>query len=130
MEDGNPDSGIDQALGLWDGFFDLGEPNRYSQEMQLNYELPFNKVPALDFINAQYTYTSNFDWQRGGDAIREVAGEDINTVQNANTHNLTTSLSMQKFYDFLGLGRRNAKAAPKATVRSAKSGNAPSKADV
>lgn len=113
MEDGNPGSEIDHALGLWDGFFDLGEPNRHSQEMQLNYELPFNKVPALDFINAQYTYTSNFDWQRGGDAIREVAGEDINTVQNANTHNLTTSLSMQKLYDVLGLGRKNVKAPPR-----------------
>src|SRR5690606_24593228 len=104
--------------------FDLGEPNRHSQEMQLNYELPFNKIPALDFINAQYTYTSNFDWQRGGDAIREVAGEDINTVQNANTHNLTTSLSMQKFYDVLGLGRKNVRSAP---GNQAPSGNAGTK---
>lgn len=112
-EDGDPGSGIDPALGLWDGFFDMGEPNRNSQEMQLNYELPFDKIPALDFINAQYTYTSNFDWQRGGDAIREVAGEDINTVQNANTHNITTSLSMQKFYDFVGLGRKNSRPAAK-----------------
>lgn len=126
-EPGNPDSGINQALGLWDGFFDLGEPNRHSQEMQLNYELPFAKIPALDFINAQYSYTSNFDWQRGGDAIREVAGEDINTVQNANTHNLTTSLSMQKFYDFLGLGRKNARPASKAPVRSAAGQNATAK---
>ena len=126
-EDGNPDSGIDPALGLWDGFFDLGEPNRHSQEMQLNYELPFNKIPALDFINAQYTYTSNFDWQRGGDAIREVAGEDVNTVQNANTHSLTASLSMQKFYDFLGLGRRNAKTAPKGPVAPAVAANAAAK---
>lgn len=124
VEDGNPDSEIDHALGLWDGFFDLGEPNRHSQEMQLNYELPFNKIPALDFINAQYTYTSNFDWQRGGDAIREVAGEDINTVQNANTHNLTTSLSMQKFYDVLGLGRKNVRSAP---GNQAPSGNAGTK---
>ncbi len=66
---------IDQALGLWDGFFDLGEPNRHSQELQLNYEIPFAKIPALDFINAQYSYTGNFDWQRGGDALREVVGK-------------------------------------------------------
>lgn len=123
-EDGNPESGIDPNLGLWDGFFDLGEPNRHSQEMQLNYELPFNKIPVLDFINAQYTYTSNFDWQRGGEAIREVAGEDINTVQNANTHNLMTSLSMQKFYDFLGLGRKNAKPAANRMQRLDMAGSA------
>jgi cell surface protein SprA len=123
-EEGNPDSEIDQALGLWDGFWDLGEPNRHSQEMQLNYELPFSKVPALDFINAQYSYTSNFDWQRGGDALREVAGEDINTVQNANTHNLTASLSMQKFYDLIGLKKRDGKStAKRAPVRRDKAGN-------
>jgi len=119
-EDGNPRSDIDETLGLWDGFFDIGEPNRHSQEMQLNYELPFAKIPALDFINAQYTYTSNFDWQRGGDALAEVAqialndpNAQINTIQNANTHALTASLTMQKFYDLIGLKKRE-----KATKRS------------
>ncbi|RAJ11240.1 T9SS outer membrane translocon Sov/SprA [Arenibacter echinorum] len=128
-EDGNPNSEIDQALGLWDGFFDLGEPNRHSQEMQLNYELPLNKIPAFDFINAQYTYTSNFDWQRGGDALNEVAGEDINTVQNASTHNLTASLTMQKFYDFLGLGRKDTKGTAAKPARLDKAGNPASNDD-
>lgn len=122
--DGDPDSGINQALDLWDGFFDVGEPNRHSQQMQVNYELPFSKIPFLDFINAQYTYTSNFDWQRGGDALREVAGEDINTVQNASTHNLTANLTMQRFYDAIGLKKRDGKI-PRANapVRRDKAGN-------
>ncbi|UOY07845.1 cell surface protein SprA [Muricauda sp. SCSIO 64092] len=107
---------IDNTLDLWDGFFDVGEPNRHSQQMQLNYELPFNKFPFLSFINAQYTYTSNFDWQRGGDAINEVAAQalndpnaQVNTVQNANTHNLTANLTMQSFYDLIGLKKRSGK---------------------
>ncbi|WP_298484314.1 cell surface protein SprA [uncultured Maribacter sp.] len=129
-EDGNPDSRIDETLELWDGFFDIGEPNRHAQEMQLNYEIPFNKIPALDFISAQYSYTSNFDWQRGGDALAEVASDalgyqaSINTVQNANTHNLTASLTMQKFYDLLGLKKRTGKASAKnALARKDKAGN-------
>ncbi len=122
--DDDEDSGINQALDLWDGFFDIGEPNRHSQQMQLNYELPFSKFPFLNFINAQYTYTSNFDWQRGGDALNEVAGEDINTVQNANTHNLTANLSMQRFYDFLGLKKKDGKvSANQAAARRDKAGN-------
>ncbi len=123
-EAGNPDSGINQDLDIWDGFFDFGEPNRHSQALQLNYELPFSKIPTLDFINAQFTYTSNFDWQRGGDAIREVAGEDINTVQNANTYNLTAALSMQRLYDYLGLKKRTGKTvASRVPVRRDKAGN-------
>lgn len=122
--DDDSDSGINQALDLWDGFFDIGEPNRHSQQMQLNYELPFSKFPFLNFINAQYTYTSNFDWQRGGDALLEVAGENINTVQNANTHNITANLTMQRFYDFLGLKKRDGKVtATQARVRRDKAGN-------
>ncbi|KAB7529228.1 cell surface protein SprA [Flagellimonas olearia] len=122
--DDDTDSGINQALDLWDGFFDIGEPNRHAQQMQLNYELPFSKFPFLDFINAQYTYTSNFDWQRGGDALNEVAGQDINTVQNASTHNITGNLTMQRFYDFLGLKKRSGKVtAAQAPVRRDKAGN-------
>ncbi|MGC1516665.1 MAG: cell surface protein SprA, partial [Maribacter sp.] len=108
---------IMNELGLWDGFFDIGEPNRHSQQMQLNYEVPFSKLPALDFISTQYTYTSNFDWQRGGDAVRFVVGSDINTVQNANTHTITSSLTLQKFYDKIGLKKREApKAAPASPI--------------
>ncbi len=119
----NTNSPIDQTLGLWDGFFDIGEPNRHSQQMQLNYDIPFAKVPALDFINAQYSYTSNFDWQRGGDALREVVGSDINTIQNANTHNLTSSLTLQKFYDLIGLKKRESVSkAPAGPIRRDKAG--------
>ncbi len=124
-EEGNPDSPIDDTREVWDGFFDVGEPNRHAQQMQINYELPFSKIPILDFINAQYTYTSNFDWQRGGDAIREVTGENINTIQNAQTHTFTAALSLPRFYDQIGLKKRDTKGASRP-VRRDKAGNLPS----
>jgi hypothetical protein len=79
-EEGNPDSRINPALGLWDGFLGFGRtqspwPNK------LNYWIPFNKIPVLTLPSPSTIYTSNFDWQRGGDALTEVAGEAINTVQ-------------------------------------------------
>ncbi|WP_394747326.1 T9SS outer membrane translocon Sov/SprA [Spongiimicrobium salis] len=127
--DGDADSGINQDLNLWDGFFDVGEPNRHSQQMQLNYELPFDKIPGLGFINTQYTYTSNFDWQRGGDALNELASEErgrdvsLNTVQNANTHNITATLNMQSFYDNIGLKKRDGKVLANSAPRLDKAGN-------
>ncbi|MFD2604047.1 cell surface protein SprA [Euzebyella marina] len=128
----DPNSEIDQTLGLWDGFWDLGQPNRHAQQLEVNYELPFSKIPVLDFINAQYSYTSNFDWQRGGDALNLAIADQrnsqgivsVNTVQNASTHNLTANLNMQKFYDMLGLKKREGKAnASAAPVRRDKAGN-------
>jgi cell surface protein SprA len=107
--------------------------------MELNYELPFSKIPALDFISAQYTYTSQFDWQRGGDALNEAVAlvgnptpsdanplvvNSINSVQNANTHNLTASFTMQKLYDLVGLKKKDGKTKAKAgPVRKDKAGN-------
>ncbi len=140
----NPESEIDKALSLWDGFWDLGEPNRHSQQMQLNYEIPFAKIPALDFISAQYSYTSNFDWQRGGDALNLAVAEQqnpdvdrqdlnivsINNVQNSNTHNLTASMTMQKFYDLIGLKKSDGRSvANRAPVRRDKAGNPAEGAD-
>jgi cell surface protein SprA len=122
-DENDPNSLINPELNIWDGFFNIGEPNRHAQQMQLNYEIPLDKIPFLDFINAQYTYTSNFDWQRGGDAIREVTGENVNTVQNANTHNLTAALSMQRFYDKIGLKKIDGKGTAVAPVRRDKAGN-------
>ncbi|MGB6154263.1 MAG: cell surface protein SprA [Pricia sp.] len=128
---------INPNLGLWDGFFDFGEPNRHAQQLELNYEIPFSKIPILDFINAQYSYTSNFDWQRGGDAlnqavflaqnpgasVNQVNIPSINTVQNASTHNLTANLTMDKFYNLIGLKKRQGGGRKKAPVRKDKAGN-------
>ena len=137
-EQGNPFSEIDPDLTVWDGFFSTGEPNRHAQQMQLNYEIPFSKIPILDFIGAQYTYTSNFEWLRGGDALNlavakeqnpgvpedELVLTSINTVQNANTHSLTATLNMQQLYDRLGLKKVTGKPTNQiAPPRTDKAGN-------
>src|SRR5699024_9891646 len=60
------------AIGIWDGFFDMGVPNQHNQSLQINYELPFDKFPFLKFINAQYSYTGNFQWQKGSEILKDL----------------------------------------------------------
>ncbi len=103
----------DKTLDVWDGFLDIGDPNRQSQDFGLSYQLPLNKIPTFSFINSTYQYTSNFQWQKGSDLYGEVIGESINTIQNANTHNLNATLDMKKFYKYIGLVKR-----PVRSVRS------------
>ncbi len=127
----DPNSEINQNLKIWDGFFDIGDPNRHSQQFQLNYDVPLDKIPILDFMNVQYTYTSNFDWQRGGDAINEVVQDAlgdpdavVNTIQNANTHSITAAFTMQRLYDKVGLKKRDAKTVQASNAnRRDKAGN-------
>ena len=69
---------IDVDFGIWDGFWDIGDPNTHTQSLQLTYDLPLNKIPTFSFINATYSYTGDFNWQRGSDVLREVSGERLN----------------------------------------------------
>ncbi len=98
----------DNSIGLWDGFFDMGTPNQHNQSLQVNYDLPFDKFPFLTFIDAQYSYTGNFQWQRGSKILNSLPDTpDLgNTIQNSRTHQLNASLSMQRLYDYLGLKKK------------------------
>lgn len=98
----------DRTTDIWDGFFNVGVPNRHFQSLQVNYDLPFAKVPALGFLTATYSYTGNFQWHRGSEMYRVL--EEIpdlgNSIQNSNTHQINANLEMQTLYDFVGLRKR------------------------
>jgi cell surface protein SprA len=115
---------IREDFGIWDGFWNTGDPNRHTQQLQLNYEIPFDKVLPLSFINADYTYTGDFDWQRGSDVLIDIANEEINTVQNANTHSLNAGFNMDKLYGLLGIKQTKGNVRPqRPTVRRAPNQN-------
>ena len=103
-QDGNPDA----TTEIWDGFFNTGEPNQHFQSLQLNYDLPFSKIPFLDFIRATYSYTGNFQWQRSSSIYRQLEGiPDLgHTIQNSNTHQVNASLTMEQLYNYLGLTKK------------------------
>ena len=98
----------DSELDVWDRFFDIGDPNRQVQQIAVNYDLPLNKIPTLNFIKTSYSYTGDFQWQKGSDLFGNLTLDgqtyDLgNSISNANTHNINSVLDMQKFYRYLGL---------------------------
>ncbi len=96
----------DKSLDVWDGFFDVGDPNRQTQSLGVTYKLPFNKLPTLSFLDATYQYNGDFQWQKGSDLYRQEIGQDVHTIQNSNTHNLNTNLDMKKLYKHIGLTKK------------------------
>lgn len=103
-EEMNPDT----TTGIWDGFFNIGKPNQHFQTLQVNYDLPFSKIPVLDFIRSTYSYTGNFKWERGPQMQRVLENiPDLgNSIQNSNTHQINANLEMQTLYDYLGLSKK------------------------
>ena len=106
---------VDKSRDIWDGLWDIGDPNRHFQSLTLNYKLPLKYIPFLSFIDANYSYTGDFSWQRGSNALADVQDIDgnvlgiVNTVQNANTQTLNGSISMSKIYRLFGIQNREQK---------------------
>lgn len=104
---------VDNSVGVWDGFFDVGEPNQHTQSLQVNYDLPFSKFPFLKFIRSTYSYTGDFQWQKSSNQFNdlpiELSSGEVrtynlgNSIQNGSTHRLNTNIDMNTFYRYIGL---------------------------
>ncbi|WP_231961652.1 T9SS outer membrane translocon Sov/SprA [Urechidicola croceus] len=89
-----------EDISLFDNFFTVGRPQHYHQKLNGTYQLPIDKLPYLDFVRADYAYTADFDWQAGSQSYVDLVG---NTIQNANTHNLSVDVDFSKFYKTSGI---------------------------
>jgi len=104
--------GDSENIQLFDNFFDIGRPNNYRQSLNATYQLPLDKIPFLAFVNANYSYTANFDWQAASQSYVDLIG---NVVQNANTHTIGADIDFERFYRIIGVDRL---VKSKATVRA------------
>ena len=101
--------GSNDEVQIFDEFFNTGRANHYHQKLNGTYQLPLAKIPFLSWIKADYGYTADFDWQAAAQSSIDIDGTDVayvdlvgNVIQNANTHNLNTTFSFEKFYKSLG----------------------------
>ncbi len=104
-----------EDFDVWQDYWNIGTPNQHSQQLLINYELPINKIPALAFIKSDYTYTGDYNWQRASLALQTIddgSGNIYNlgnTIQNASSHKLNNTFSMDAFYKYIGLTKRGLK---------------------
>ncbi len=80
----------------------LGTTTGYRHQSNINYQIPINKIPIFDFINATARYSTSYTWTR-----RPFAQEQVgNTIQNTNTKNLNGTFNMMTFYNKIPYFRR------------------------
>lgn len=72
----------------------LGKVMRYDHNYNLSYAIPFNKIPALDWVNSNIRYSGAYEWNRPN-LGQEAFG---NTMQNSRNLNLTAQLNMVNLY--------------------------------
>ncbi|WP_281337493.1 cell surface protein SprA [Flavobacterium eburneipallidum] len=111
------------SFTIWDSYLDVGTANQHMQQLVVNYQIPIDKIPVFSFIKANYSYTGDYSWQRASIALSSYTATDGttydlgNTVQNAASHTLNATFSMDTFYKYIGLTKTSQlKAKPKTAL--------------
>ena len=72
----------------------LGKTMDYTHDYAINYNLPLDKIPLLDWVTATAKYSGTFNWQRAPLGQAEYG----NTVQNSRVVNLNSTLNLTNLY--------------------------------
>ncbi|WP_449559408.1 T9SS outer membrane translocon Sov/SprA [Kaistella sp.] len=82
-----------------------GRPVLYNHRVQLNYRLPFEYLPYLDFINAELGYGFTYNWNARSTVLTNFRNPETNEVENLgsigqNTSNIvgTATVDVPKFF--------------------------------
>lgn len=76
--------------------FRAGRPVLYNHKVQMNYRLPFEYIPFLDFVNAEVGYGFQYNWNaRSTVMLDQNLG---NLAQNTNTTTATGSVDIPKLF--------------------------------
>ncbi len=73
-----------------------GTKNRYTQTAGINYNIPINKLPLLDWLTSTYGYTTAYNWTA---SPRSVQAELGNTIANNVNWNINGNADMNKLYN-------------------------------
>ena len=76
----------------------LGRPLSYQQNFTASYTLPLNKLPILEWLTADASYSGTNNWQRGNN----VGGANFgNNIANKRNITLKSTLNFEKLYNII-----------------------------
>ena len=75
----------------------FGRPLDYSQNVQISYKVPFDKIPVTDWLSADVSYNSNYSWRRG--STREDGTSLGNTINTQRNINVNSKIDLEKIYN-------------------------------
>ncbi len=110
------DTRIDEVAGPADsqenkdtikqGLRNLGRPTKFHQNLNVNWQIPVNKLPYLDFVNSSLRYSADYDWTsnstRGLNQNPQPGEPNLyfgSTIQNANTVQSNTTFNLITLYN-------------------------------
>jgi len=80
---------------LRDNFFKGGKTTQFQQQIGVNYTIPINKIPLLDFTSASVRYGGTYGWERAPFNADSLG----NTIRNSESMNWNGQLNMITLYN-------------------------------
>ena len=77
---------------------DFGRPLSYQQNFTASYNLPINKLPIFEWVNADASYTASYNWARGNNMSGINLGNNISNKRNIT---LKGNFNMEKLYNLV-----------------------------
>ena len=81
---------------------DFGRITSYNQTLNVNYNIPINKIPLFNWLSSNARYTGTFNWLASPLSLKELG----NTIENSNTKQLNGNANMNSLYNKVGYLRK------------------------
>ncbi|MEY4927719.1 MAG: gliding motility protein SprA, partial [Bacteroidota bacterium] len=103
---------------IWKNIQKFGRNRAYSHNLSVNYTVPINKIPLLDWVQIKATYAATYNWSRASlntDSLGNVVGNTQNRQINAD-------LDFTRFYNKWGYLKKINAPIPDKDGKSGKGG--------
>ncbi len=81
---------------IWNQVLSFGTITNYNQQVNLTYEVPFSKIPIIDWWQLSAGYQAAYHWTASPVSIQSELG---NTIENANTKVLNGGFNLVGLYN-------------------------------
>ena len=90
------DEEANDSIDVRQQVLDGGNMRNYRQQLELNYKIPIDKLPLLDWITGQFAYKSSYDWNASPLSVQERLG---NVIQNSQDIQFNLNVDMLRLYN-------------------------------
>ena len=81
---------------IWNNFWKGGRMTQFDQTAKINYNIPINKIPFLEFVNqSAYSYSANYTWKAAPPAADSLG----NKITNSRVQTVNLSFDFMKLYN-------------------------------
>ena len=94
-----PDQYVAWKDSVKQSILNWGTPLDYQQQVSASYQLPLNKLPIFDWLNADASYTAKYTWVRGTEL--EDGTSLGNTITSNRNVNINSALNLETLYNHI-----------------------------